>query len=121
MKIIERQGHHCKEIVENLLSFSRSDKNGLETVDLNTCLDDLFKVVGHTLEMHQIELITELTAGLPKINADPRQLQQVFLNVINNAVSAMGHGGVLKIQTGFERAEHQGNGSDIRFRQGHRA
>ena len=53
--------------------------------------------------MHRIELITELTAGLPKINADPRQLQQVFLNVINNAVSAMDHGGILKIQTGFER------------------
>ena len=103
LKIIERQGHHCKEIVENLLSFSRSEKIGLETVDLNTCLNDLFKVVGHTLEMHRIELTTELTVGLPKINADPRQLQQVFLNVINNAVSAMGHGGVLKIQTGFER------------------
>jgi two-component system NtrC family sensor kinase len=107
LKIIERQGHHCKEIVENLLSFSRSDKSGLETVDLNTCLDDLFKVVGHTLEMHQIELTTELAAGLPKIKADPRQLQQVFLNVINNAVSAMGHGGVLKIQSGFDRAEHK--------------
>jgi two-component system, NtrC family, sensor kinase len=104
LKIIERQGLHCKEIVENLLSFSRKENNGLETVDLNKCLDDLFQVVGHTLEMHRIGLMIELATGIPKIKADPRQLQQVFFNVINNAVAAMGNGGVLTIQSGFERA-----------------
>jgi signal transduction histidine kinase len=88
---------------KNLLSFSGPDKEGLETVDLNTCLEDLFQVVGHTLEMHRVKLITELVSGIPKIKADPRQLQQVFLNVINNAVAAMDTGGVLRIQTGFER------------------
>jgi two-component system, NtrC family, sensor kinase len=78
LKIIERQGLHCKEIVENLLSFSRPDTNGMETLDLNHCLIDLFQVVGHTLEMNRIVLETELGTGIPKVEADPRHLQQVF-------------------------------------------
>jgi len=107
LKIIERQGLHCKEIVENLLSFSRPDSNGLETLDLNHCMKDLIQVVGHTLEMNQISLATELATGIPKIEADPRHLQQVFLNVINNAVTAMDAGGILRIQTGVDRAGHK--------------
>ncbi|RJQ84159.1 MAG: PAS domain S-box protein [Desulfobacteraceae bacterium] len=100
LKIIERQGMHCKQIVENLLSFARVGRETTNETDLNACLQEIIKVVFHSLEMKGIELRTEFAESLPKVNGDDRQLQQVFLNLINNAAAAMPEGGVLCIRTG---------------------
>jgi signal transduction histidine kinase len=51
LKIIERQGLHCKQVVENLLSFSRMGRETSTDTDLNACLQDTIKVVRHSLEM----------------------------------------------------------------------
>lgn len=120
LKTIERQGMHCKEVVENLLSFARLEKSSNEYADLNHCLREIIKVVGHFLEMNHIELLTELDSSIQEVMGDSRQLQQVFLNLINNAVAAMGNGGVLKIRTfpdGNRRkavVQVQDNGSGIK-------
>lgn len=104
LKTIERQGLHCKQVVENLLSFARLGEGKAEYADVNQGIEDIIKVVKHTLEMHDIELELSLTENLPLAQGDPRQLQQVFLNLVNNAVSAMLGGGTLKIRTYLERA-----------------
>jgi len=103
LKTIERQGYHCKEIVENLLSFARTESPGQSSTDLNTCLEEIIKIVRHTLEMNRIELVTELADNIPAVRADCRQLQQVFLNLINNAAAAMPEGGRLFIRTAAEK------------------
>jgi PAS domain S-box-containing protein len=99
LKTIERQGLHCKQVVENLLSFARLGEGIGEFANLNECVQDIIKVVRHTLEMHDIDLELSLADDLPPVKGDPRQLQQVFLNLINNAVSAMPSGGALRIRT----------------------
>jgi two-component system NtrC family sensor kinase len=99
LKIIERQGLQCKQIVENLLSFARVGRETTTHVDLNTCLQEILKVVRHSLEMKAIDLQTELIDNLPTVVGDDRQLQQVFLNLITNAAAAMPGGGVLTIAT----------------------
>jgi two-component system, NtrC family, sensor kinase len=99
LKIIERQGLHCKQVVENLLSFSRVGRETTADTDLNLCLLDTIKVIRHNLEMKGIDLQTELTENLPRVSGDDRQLQQVFLNLINNAAAAMAEGGVLTCKT----------------------
>jgi two-component system NtrC family sensor kinase len=104
LKTIERQGLHCKQVVENLLSFARLGEGEAEYADVNQGIEDIIKVVKHTLEMHNIELGLSLTENLPPVQGDPRQLQQVFLNLVNNAVSAMSGGGTLKIRTYLERS-----------------
>ena len=104
LKTIERQGLHCKQIVENLLSFARLEEGNSEYSDLNHCLDEIIKVVRHTLEMSEIELVTELAENIPLVNGDARQLQQVFLNLISNAVAAMKDGGTLSIRTKSKRS-----------------
>ncbi|MBN2124277.1 MAG: PAS domain S-box protein [Deltaproteobacteria bacterium] len=120
LKTIERQGLHCKEVVENLLSFARIEKGTTEYSDLNQSLEEILKVVRHTLEMNDIELVLDLASSLPGIRADSRQLQQVFLNLINNAISAMEGGGRLMIRTYLERpsskavVEFEDNGIGIR-------
>jgi two-component system, NtrC family, sensor kinase len=107
LKTIERQGLHCKEVVENLLSFARLGQGDGKHADVNQCLEDIIKVVRHTLEMHDIDLELLLMDGMPPVQGDPRQLQQVFLNLVTNAVSAMPSGGTLKVRTYMERASRK--------------
>jgi len=104
LKTIERQGLHCKQVVENLLSFARLGEGGSEYANVNQCIEDIVKVVRHTLEMHRIELSLLLSENLPLAVGDSRQLQQVFLNLINNATAAMPSGGKLKMSTALERS-----------------
>ncbi len=107
LKTIERQGLHCKQVVENLLSFARLERGAVEYAELNNCLMDIIHVVNHTLDMKHIELHLKLGEDLPRVKGDPRQLQQVFLNLINNAVAAMENGGALKIRTLAERGRRK--------------
>jgi PAS domain S-box-containing protein len=104
LKTIERQGLHCKQVVENLLSFARLGEGGSEYAGVNQGIEDIVKVVRHTLDMHGIELSLSLAEDLPLAVGDSRQLQQVFLNLINNATAAMPSGGKLRISTSFERS-----------------
>lgn len=99
LKIIERQGLHCKEIVENLLSFARVGRDSTTETDLNDCLQEIIKVVDYSLKKSAIELHIDLADNLPPVKGDDRQLQQVFLNLINNAAAAMPEGGLLTIKT----------------------
>ena len=103
LQTIERQGLHCKQVVENLLSFARLGEGDSEYADLTQCLEEIIKVVKHTLDMNDIELVLELAENIPLVKGDSRQLQQVFLNLTNNAVAAMRGGGTLTIRTYFER------------------
>jgi len=120
LKTIERQGFHCKEVVENLLSFARFGEGDYEYSDLNHCLLEIIKVVQHNMEMNNIELTTRFTDDIPLVKGEFRQLQQVFLNLINNAVAAMEGGGALLVKTDFEKGsrkavvQFQDNGIGIR-------
>ena len=107
LKIIERQGLHCKEVVQNLLSFARQNKESSEYADLNPCLGEIVNVVKHTLEMNDIDLITDFGSNIPPVKCDSRQLQQVFLNLINNALAAMEDGGQLSIRTRLDRGRRK--------------
>ena len=119
LRTIERQGLHCKQVVENLLSFARFGKEKSEYSELNQCLEEIIQVVKHTLEMNHIELVLHLADNVPMVKGDSRQLQQVFMNLINNAAAAMPEGGALTIRTGLERGsrkaivEFQDNGIGI--------
>jgi two-component system, NtrC family, sensor kinase len=103
LKIIEGQGLHCKQIVENLLSFARVGHESESVSDLNQCLEETIAIVRYSLEMQRIILDLDLAPNLPVVRGDGRQLQQVFLNLINNAAAAMKGGGRLWIRTVYER------------------
>ena len=103
LKVIERQGWQCKQVVENLLSFARKDDNHSDWSHLNFCLKDILRVVRHSLEMKKIELTEQYDPAEMIVRGDERKLQQVFLNLINNASAAMPGGGTIKIQTRLER------------------
>ncbi len=99
LKTIERHSLHCKQVVENLLSFARQGEGESESCDINEAINEIIRVVEHSLEMNNVELRMELASGLPRVKGDLRQMQQVFLNLINNAAAAMKGEGILEIKT----------------------
>lgn len=107
LKIIERQGMHCKEIVDNLLSFARDRKVSEESTDLNQCLEEIIKVARHSIERQGVTVTLDTARRLPPVRGDCRQLQQVFLNLMNNAVAAMPDGGDLMISTSLDKGSRR--------------
>jgi PAS domain S-box-containing protein len=84
-----KQAQRTHRIVQNLLSFARQHKPERIPVHLNSVIEDTLALRDYDLRMNQIRVHLHLAGDLPAIPADPHQLQQVFLNLINNAVDAI--------------------------------
>ncbi len=104
LKIIERQGLHCKGIVDNLLSFARDRKESEKSTDLGRCLTEIIQMARHSIERQGVALDARIADSLPMVCGDCRQLQQVFLNLMTNAVGAMSDGGRLFISAVWDKA-----------------
>jgi PAS domain S-box-containing protein len=107
LKTIERQGIHCKQIVENLLRFARFGEGNAASCNVNDAIREVVNIVRHTLEMESIDLNMDLDDTIPVVRGDSRELQQVFLNLINNACAAMKKGGTLTIHSEFLQEENK--------------
>jgi signal transduction histidine kinase/ActR/RegA family two-component response regulator len=100
-RIVE-QAKRSAHIVQKLLTFSRQHKPHRRLVDVNQLIEETLDLVSNQLTMGQIAVERQLSEDIPRLLADPYQLQQVWLNLIQNAQQAMtgSHGGgVLCIQT----------------------
>jgi PAS domain S-box-containing protein len=84
-----KQAQRTHRIVQNLLSFARQHKPERIPVSLNKIVEDTLALRDYDLRMHNIRVHLDLFADLPMTAADPHQLQQVFLNMVNNAVDAI--------------------------------
>jgi PAS domain S-box-containing protein len=97
LKAIERQGENCQRIVENLLTFARVPQREITATDVGAEIQKVLDVVSGTLLTRKVALRTDIPDGLPPVTGDASELEQVFLNIINNAAAAMENGGVLTI------------------------
>jgi two-component system NtrC family sensor kinase len=86
---IYKQAQRTHRIVHNLLSFARQHKPERMPVQLNQILDDTLALREYDLRANNIIVHREFTEDLPPISADAHQLQQVFLNMLNNALDAV--------------------------------
>ncbi|MBN1384339.1 MAG: PAS domain S-box protein [Elusimicrobia bacterium] len=89
---------YAKQIIENLLTFSRQRKINLTRVNINDLLEQSLSLYGKQLELKKIKVIKEYN-DLPGINISSLHIEQVFLNLITNATKAMPEGGTLTIAT----------------------
>jgi len=119
LEMIIREATRCKTIVTDLLNFSRQNEVLAQETDLNALLTDLVEETGRQELFQRVRLVKDLDPGLPIIQADPFQLRQVFLNLMNNAAEAMPNGGQLTLRTrpgpapGFVTVEVQDTGVGI--------
>lgn len=99
LDVIAGQIERITNIVRSMLASTRRPQPQFELVDLNALLTRILDVTQPTLVARNVELTTELSEGLPVIAADSDQLQQVFINLINNSLDAMPGGGHLQVRT----------------------
>ena len=99
LKTIEKQGLNAKRIVENLLSFARHKEYKEEQIDINNNIATVLSVMRNTLNVNKVVVKQYMQDNLPKVKGDAGEIQQVFFNVINNAIYAMKGSGVLTITT----------------------
>jgi two-component system NtrC family sensor kinase len=84
-----KQTQRTHRVVQNLLSFSRQRRPMQSQVDLRRVLEDTFMLRESDLKLNNIVVEREFDPGVPFITGDAHQLEQVFLNIINNAVDAI--------------------------------
>ncbi len=76
-------------VIKHVRDFSRQAEVSRTRVNLNEPIRDVFKILGHQLKVHQIEITLDLDPELPIIMADHNRLEQVFVNLVSNAIDAM--------------------------------
>jgi len=106
---ISNQVKRCKRLTHSLLKFSRQTEAVISDINLNTLIEEVVTLVEREASSSGVQLIVEPESGLPAIRADGSQLQQVFLNLLTNAIDAhqqTGYGSV-RIKTKNSR-ESQG-------------
>jgi two-component system, NtrC family, sensor kinase len=89
LKVILQEAQRTRVIVQNLLSFARQMPAQREPLQVNSVLRQTMKLRAYDFSNHGVELIEDYTEELPAVIGDPSQLQQVFLNIINNAYDAV--------------------------------
>ena len=89
LRVILQEAQRTKQIVQNLLSFARQMPPQRNAVQLNSILRRTIQLRSYDFTSHGIEIIEHLDADLPDVIGDAHQLQQVFLNILNNAYDAV--------------------------------
>ena len=99
LEIIVNETKRCKGIVGSLLEFARQNQVNAQPMDLNALIKSVIEVERKRYEGSAVEMIPQLDPNLPKIQADPDQMMQVLVNLIDNAVEEMPQGGKLFLRT----------------------
>ena len=86
-------------LIQNFVNFGRQSPPSLRLTDINDVINRTLNLVGHSTKGQNVEVIMELNPSLPMVMADSDQLQQVYTNIILNAIEAMPEGGRLTIRT----------------------
>ena len=103
LRQINTQGKRCKEITYKLLSFARKTDSRVQDVQINDFLRELVALSAQRAKFSSVVINTDLQDGLPSLRVSQSELQQVFLNLINNALDAMEKkGGTLLVKSWLE-------------------
>ncbi|MCX5889161.1 MAG: ATP-binding protein [Deltaproteobacteria bacterium] len=107
---IEQHINRAKTITHRLLGFARRMEPVTERVNINTVLDESVSFLENDARYRNIDIQVDYAADLPLITSDPSQWQQVFLNILNNAIDAIGKEGEINI-----KSKHIAKNNEIRI------
>jgi signal transduction histidine kinase len=99
LQAANRQTERLIGIVERMLDFYRPSSEQMKKTDVNAVLEETLLLCGKKLEHGGVQVCRELAPDLPPVEAVADQLEQVFLNLMLNALEAMPDGGQLTVQT----------------------
>ena len=89
----------CSNITHRLLGFARRMEVEIETLNVNDVITEVLSFLEKESLYRNIQIRLQLAEDLPRISSDHGQLQQVFLNILNNAIAAVYDGGLISVTT----------------------
>lgn len=89
LRVILQEAQRTKQIVQNLLSFARQMPPQRQPLQLNAVLSRTIQLRAYDFASHGVEIVEHFAGDLPAVIGDSHQLQQVFLNILNNAYDAV--------------------------------
>jgi two-component system, NtrC family, sensor kinase len=100
---IKTQGARCREITHKLLSFARKTDPKEREIQINDVLEEIVSLLEQRAQNDNVRIMSQLAADLPTVYASPSEMQQVFLNLVNNAIDAIGaNGGTIELTSRLE-------------------
>lgn len=99
LKMIIREATRCKDIVADLLNFARQQEVIAQDTDVHALIEEVIAGVSLQPVFEEVQIVRHYDSDLPNIMADPAQLRQVFINLLNNAAEAMPGRGQIIIGT----------------------
>ncbi|MBN1782134.1 PAS domain S-box protein [bacterium] len=93
------QSQRINDVVKRLLQFSRPGKGDFQPMDINQSLNFVIDLVEKQFFQGHVEILRKLAPSLPQVMIDERQMQEVFVNLMQNAYEAMASGGLITIET----------------------
>ena len=99
LELIIEETQRCAKIVKGLLEFSRARAPQKKEVCLNEIIESVTGLLERQSSFLDIKIVKELDPDLPRLNIDPNQIEQVFMNMFLNASHAMPEGGTIRIKT----------------------
>ena len=114
LNVIREEAERASGIVKNLLGFARKQERQRRTLALDQLLDATFTLLRNQLLAHRVDARVEIDPDLPAVDVDPNQIQQVFVNLINNAQQAIASTGRPGVITVSARRTAEGVAVDVR-------
>lgn len=102
VKKIDYHVERARKVTHRLLGFARRMEPIQEQVTMNRVIEETVDFLKNEAHYRNIEIRTTLDPDMPTTTSDSSQLQQVFLNILNNAIDAIGKNGVITISTGYD-------------------
>lgn len=98
IEFIANESKRCRKVIQNLLQFSRSSKMEFSLIDVNVVLSDTIDIILYQIRLEEIKFKRNYFKDLPLINGDAVQLQQVFMNILINAIKSIPKGRIGEIE-----------------------
>lgn len=96
------QAGRCRDLVKNLLNFSRRSSSEKANSDINDIVHKILSLIEHDFEMKGVRVHTEFDADIPRARLNENEIAQVVLNLANNAADSMPSGGDLGVSTRYD-------------------
>jgi len=107
LDLIFKSAMRCRKIVQSLLSFARRHQPERKPVAVNKLVDEVLEIVAYQLRTSNVEVVCRFAPNLPLVLADGHQIQQVIMNLVNNArqaIEAHQNSGCITITTEIQNA-----------------
>ena len=98
LAIIDEETKRCEKIIQSLLEYARPTGAEFRATDVASVVKNSMDLVTNSLYKQKIEPATEIDERVPEVDVDPKQLEQVLVNLYLNAIDAMPEGGTLKVR-----------------------